>query len=195
VLQLVVVFCAVVFLSGCSSTKPPAKATPATPAEAVKRMPDWYKEDIQSKDFIYGKGTATSQDMNLAADKAAESARLDIGKKIETRMEGLSKRFQEEVGTGGDSQLLDQFSQISKSVVSTTLTGVVTDKSEVVSDNKVFRAYARLKYPVGASALELLNKLKQQEQLYTRFRTSEMSKELDKEVETFEKYKKEHGQE
>jgi len=183
------VLLAAVCLAGCAAKPKTGITPPATPA-VIESAPKWYLAPPQDPNFMFATGTATSRDMQLARDKASDAARMDMAKSIETRFDGLSKRFQEEVGTAIDAQYLDQFTQATKSVVSQVLTGVTIDQSTVANESGVFRFYVLMKMPLGASSEALLNRIKQQEQLYTRFRSSEVFKELETETQKFEDWKK-----
>ncbi len=178
-----------VVLIGCGASKQQVGITKKATQETLEDIPGWYLDPPSDPNFIITTGTATSRDLQLARDKASDAARMDIAKAIETKFKGLSKRFQEEVGTGDEAQYLDQFTQATKAVVSTVLSGATIDKTEVKNEAGTFRVYVLMKMPIGASSQALMNKLKQQEQLYTRFRASEVGKELDEEVEKFEKWK------
>jgi hypothetical protein len=180
---------ALTLILGCGGTQKTGITPPAT-QDMVDSAPKWYLNPPQDPNFIFATGTATSRDMQLARNKASDAARFDVAKTIETRFEGLSKRFQEEVGTDVDAQYLDQFTQATKAVVSQVLTGVIIDQTSMSSEGGVFRVYVLVKMPLGASSEALLNKVKQQEQLYTRFRSSQVFEDLNKETEKFEEWKK-----
>lgn len=180
----------VIILIGCGASKQQSGVTPKATQETMESIPGWFLNPPEDPNFIIATGTATSRDLQLARDKAGDAARMDIAKTIETKFNGLSKRFQEEVGTGDDTQYLDMFTQATKAVVSTVLSGVTIDKTEVKNEQGTFRVYVLMKMPIGASSEALLSKLKQQEQLYTRFRASETFKDLEAETEKFEQFKK-----
>ncbi len=185
---ILVLFLSLSLIIGCGGTKKQGITPPAT-KDVIKSAPDWYLNPPQDPNYIFATGTATSRDMQLARDKAADAARMDIAKTIETRFNGLSKRFQEEVGTAEDAQYLDMFTQATKAVVSTVLSGVNIDKTDIGAEGGVYRAWVLMKMPLGATSQALLNKIKQQEQLYTRFRATQVFEELEKETEAFEKWK------
>jgi len=188
----ILILMSVLLLVGCAGKKKTTGVSPAT-KEVMASIPDWYMNPPSDPNFIIESGTAISQDMQLARDKAADQARMGIAKTIETKFEGLSKRFQEEVGTDEDAQYLDMFTQATKAVVSTTLSGASIDKADILPEGERFRAYVLMKMPIGASSEALLKKLKQQEQMYTRFRSTQVFEELEKETEKFEQFKKEEG--
>jgi len=183
---------AATIFAGCGGSKQMG-ITPTATSETIKGIPDWYNKPPQDPNFMFSKGTATSRDMQLAVDKASDAARMELAKAIETRFEGLSKRFQEEVGTTIEAQYLDQFTQATKSIVSQVLTGAQVEESEILTESGIFRAYVLMKMPVGASSEALLNKIKQQEQLYTRFRSTQVFDELNAETKKFEDWKQEQG--
>ena len=104
----------------------------------------------------------------------------------------LTKRFVEEVGREG-SQLLDQYTTAYKAVVSQTLYGTRAKQQALRTEGDVYRATVLMELPVGEASKKLLEQLRQQEQLYTRFRASEVFKELDAEVQRYEAWKREQG--
>jgi len=157
-------------------------------------IPDWYMNKPEDPNFLYEGATATSKDMQLAVDKAVQAGRTGIGRQVETKVNALQKRFQEETGIGDDAQLLDQFTQASKTVVSTTLSGSKEKNKKIVKDGNNWRAYVLIEYPLGAAQEALREQIKKNEQLYTRFRASETYKELDSEVQKYEDFKKQNNQ-
>lgn len=190
---MAVLLLTLLILIGCGGPKMATTTTTPATDQTIKNIPKWFNKLPEDPNYYFGKGTATSRDMQAAQDKAEQHAMLDISRSIEAKFEWLRKMFQEEVGTATESQYLEQFTNVSKTVVSQVLNGVQEDNSTVMNENGVFRAYVVLRMPVGASLEALQNKLKQQEQLYTRFRSSQANAELEKEVKAFEQYKKEQG--
>ncbi len=156
-------------------------------------IPDWYLNPPESEDYIYGKATATSQDLQLAIDKAKQGARLDIAENLESHIMGLVKKFDEEVGGVEESELLTQFTQVSKNVVDQTLVGSRENKTKVKDEGKGFRAFVLMEFPVGKAREELLKQLSsaENENLYTRFRASQSFQDLKEEIEALRKYKQE----
>ncbi|MBN1302668.1 MAG: LPP20 family lipoprotein [Melioribacteraceae bacterium] len=161
-----------VFYFGCSSA--------ATTTEGD--IPEWYLETYQDPNYLFATSSATSKDLQLAVDKATTDARADIGRQLELKLEGLQKRFQEEVGVAENSTLLEQFSTATKTVVSQTLTGSSVSKKDVQRDDEIYRAYVLVQYPISTANQALLNQIEKQEELYTRFRSSQAFKELEEEV-------------
>ena len=157
-------------------------------------IPDWYSNPPQDPNYLYAANTQSSQDMQLAVDKATSAARADIGRQIELKIQGLQKRFSEETGTGSDAQLLQMFTQAEKTVVSTTLNGSRVKNQKINKDGSLWRAYILVEYPIGAANQALMDQLKKNEQAYTRFRATQTFKELDDEVKKYEEFKKQQTQ-
>ncbi len=157
-------------------------------------IPDWYLNIPKDPNFFYATNTQVSQDLQLAFDKATQGARIEIGRMVETKVNGLQKRFTEETGTANNAQLLDMFTQASKTVVSTSLSGSRVAKQKQLKDGNNWRAYVLVEYPVGAANEALQAQIKNNEQMYTRFRASQTYKELDDEVQKYEDWKKQQQQ-
>ena len=157
-------------------------------------IPDWYTKVPQDSIYLLSPNSQASQDMQLAVDKAMAGGRADIGRQLEVKIEGLQKRFTEETGTGNDAQLLQMFTEAEKTVVSTTLNGSKAKNQKIVKDGDLWRAYVLVEYPIGAANEALLQQIKNNEQMYTRFRATETYKELQDEVDKYNKFKQEQGQ-
>ena len=170
-------------LIGCGGSK-------SLQATETGDVPDWFTNVPKDPNFLYAAKTAASQDLQLALDKATTDARVEIGQQVEIKVEGLQKRFQEETGTSADAQLLDQFTQANKTVVSTSLSGTQITKQKQLKDGSLWRAYVMIEYPVGAANQAMLQQIKKNEQLYTRFRATQTFKELEDEVKKLDDAKK-----
>jgi hypothetical protein len=173
-----------IIATGCASS-----GRPATPQEVVSDMPRWYRSVPNDPNFLFAVATAESRDMQLAVNKATADARNGIASQVETRMQGMTKRFQEEVGLGADAQLLDQFTTASRQVVSQTLNGSRVKEQDIKTAGGTYRAYVLLELPIGVASQALRDRIKANEQMYTRFRASEAFKELDTEVQRYEEFK------
>jgi len=152
-------------------------------------IPNWYTTPPTDANYMYSAMTATSKDLQLAVDKATTDARAEIGGQVELKVQSLQKSFNEEIGAGEDPTLLQQFTQATKTVVSTSLTGSKVTKKKIIEDGDNYRAYVLVQYPIGSASEELLKQLKKNEELYTRFRASQAFDELEDEVKKYEEWK------
>jgi hypothetical protein len=163
------------------------------PAEFKKggvNSPDWYMKPPIDDDRLLGVATATSLDLQTAVDKAKQDGRVEIARQLDIRMEGLTKRFVEETGLDEDAELLGMFTQVSKGIVSDSLTGSRVARQQLGTEGGVYRAYVMMEMPIGEANAAFLEKIRSRERLYTRFRASQAFEELDREVREYEEWKK-----
>jgi len=174
----------IIFIAGCGSSK-----TNLTNTDTGD-IPAWYLNPPSDSAYFYAGVSETSRDMQLAIDKAMTSARANIARQVETKITGLEKQFKEEVGSGDNSQLLSQFTQATKTITDQKLNGTHVEKQKIIKDGNTFRVYVLVDYPIGAANEFLMQQLKKNEQMYTRFRSSQTFKDLDNEVQKYEDAKK-----
>jgi hypothetical protein len=161
-------------LSGCASSK----------------MPGWYQTPPSDPDHLYGVATATSKDMQMAINKAKTEAQTSLAQQLDTQLGNLTKQFQEEVGGGQDSELLQQFSSATKAVTNQSLVGAKIDQTKLVKEEGLQRAYVLMSLPIGAVNKLLVDKIKADQNLYTRFQATKAYEELNNELEKYEKTQK-----
>ncbi len=154
-------------------------------------VPDWFLNPPKDPNYIFGAATATSRDLQIVIDKAKQDARLDIAENLRSNIQGLIKKFDEEVGRTEDSELLQQFTQVSKNVVDQTLIGSRVNKSKAEKEGEMYRIYLLMELPIGEARAELLKQINNNHHLYTRFRASQSFKELEEEVRKLREYEKE----
>jgi len=186
---LVVLFLAMVMLVGCGSKAPETGVTNAT----ALNVPNWFVSPPQDPNYLFSSTTAMSRELQLAIDKAKQMSRADLGTQLEVKVEGMTKNFTEEVGANQDTELLTQFSEASKSVVATVLKSARVKDQEITVENGIYRAYVLMELPLGAANAALMQQIKNNQNMYTRFRSTTAFGELETEVEKFEKFKKEQG--
>ena len=74
--------------------------------------------------------------------------------------------------------------------MSTSLSGSKVRSQKLCKDGDIWRSYILVEYPLGAASEALMQQLKQNEQMYTRFRSTQTFKDLDDEVQKYEDWKK-----
>ncbi|MEW6750222.1 MAG: hypothetical protein AB1505_04510 [Candidatus Latescibacterota bacterium] len=147
--------------------------------------PGWYSKPPRAEDHLYAAATATSRDMQMAIDKARTQAQTGLAGQLETRLGNLTKQFAEEVGSGEGSELLEQFTSATKAVIDQTLNGAQIDKQKHVQEGPGYRAYVLMTLPVGAANQALMERIRANQNLYTRFQASQAFEELNKELEAY----------
>ncbi len=155
--------------------------------------PEWYTNVPEDPDFFFSAATATSRDLQLAVDKAKTDARAEIARQLEVHISGLTKKFDEEVGLSDNSNLYSLFMQATKMVVDQTLRGTTVKYQHTTPEKMGWRACVLVQCSKAEANAQLVDRISNNEELYTRFRASQAFKELEKEVEAYRKYKEEQG--
>lgn len=155
------------------------------PGATLNDMPGWMAEKPESELYLFGTGTAVSDGLQTALEKAETRARGDIASTVEVRFQGLTKDFQEEV----DDEYLQQFTQAQKEVVSQFLRGTQARERTVMEEKGRYRAYVLMEMPIGQASAELMSKLRQNKELYSRFRSSEAFETLQEAIQEYEQAK------
>jgi hypothetical protein len=132
--------------------------------------------------MLTAEATGTSRDYQLAIDKAKMDARLEMTQQLNTYVQALIKKFDEEAGLTEDSELLALYSKTSKVVVDQSLVGSHIIKKDVKEDGEIYKATVVMEAPLGQARKRLLEQIKASEALYNRFENSESFKELEEEV-------------
>ncbi len=174
----------------CSHPKPVTDGAPVPSKEVLRNLPGWFAKPPTDDKYLYGPATAVSRDLQIAINKAEAEGRNNIAQQLEVKYASVNKRFAEEVGRDAGSQLLDQYTQVYKSTVSQVLYGSRTKQQSMRVEGGVYRAFVLMELPTGEVAKKLMDQIRTQEQLYTRFRASEAFKELDAEIERYEAWKR-----
>lgn len=165
-------------------------SAPKAPKTAEVEVPAFYANPPVDPNYLFGPATALSQDLQHAVNTAKEEARVAIARDMRIKIEALFKRFREETGVGEDAEFLSMETDVSKSVVSETLVGCKARTQKVLREGPLYRVYVLMELPIGDASKEMLAKIKENERMYTRYRASEAFKELEEEVEKYEKIKK-----
>ncbi|MCK5329674.1 MAG: LPP20 family lipoprotein [Candidatus Latescibacteria bacterium] len=155
--------------------------------------PEWFTMLPEDPNYLFAATTATSRDLQLAVNKAKTEARRDLASQMELRIQGLTKKFDEEVGLGEDAELLASYTQVTKEIISQTLNGTRAREQTTGKEGTGWRACVLMELPIGAANAALVDKIKANKAMYTRFRASQSFDELENEVEKYEEYKDKKG--
>ena len=166
--------------------------SPEASKKTIKSAPEWFLNPPIKEGFITNSSSATSQDMQLALDKARTAAATTLAGLIESEWNGLVNRAQEETGLEEKSQIIDHFSNTQEQVISNRLNDIRVAKREVMEEKtddgvKIYRAYILVEYDQGAAQKRLLAQIKDDEQLYNAMRATELYEEMEKKVEAYRK--------
>ncbi len=134
-----------------------------------------------------GQGTSARQD--LAKKKAETDARAGLAQMFNTKVQNMSKQFQEEIGSADDSEINEAFTSVTKTLTSQLLQGAVTKKAKYLrnKENGQYTAGVVVAIEPNKVNMSILDELqKKDKKLYERFRASQAYDELKKEMEEYE---------
>ena len=177
-IQILVVFSLVVW-GACGSKT--TNLIPEPPGEI--KAPEWFLSTPTDPNFLYATASMTSRDMQMAIQKAETQARTSLAQQMETKVANLTKQFQEEVGADEESELLQQFTSATKIVTQQTLSGTRSDEKKIVTEKGIYRAFVLMSLPIGQANQQLMEKIRANQNLYTRFRATKAYEELNEEIE------------
>jgi hypothetical protein len=132
--------------------------------------------------MLSAEATGTSQNYQIAIDKAKMDARVEMTQQLNAYVQALIKKFDEEVGLTEDSELLGLYSKTAKIVVDQALVGSHVTKKDVKEDGNIYRATVVMEAPLGKARKRLLEQIKASDALYGRLSNSKSFKELEEEV-------------
>ncbi len=179
--RLIVATSVAVVLTGCGTFggKKNAQAEPIpSPTPAVTKdvtvsaqgkldapgtidVPAWYiKAPASTEDYVFISGTGVSNDLSMSHQKALLDAQVKLADKINGVVNALMKQYKtDNNGTvGTDKTSLT----VKKLIVDTAITGYHIEDSRVMSENRNYRTFVLIRYPMG-DANRLLKDKRQQE--------------------------------
>ena len=143
-------------------------------------LPEWFQSPPEDPNYIFSAATSTSRGLQMSVNKAKQQGGVEIAQQMETKVKSMIKQFNEKVGLGEDAEFLSQTTEVSKLVTSKVLNGSKARKVETVKEGKIiYRSYALMEIPIGSANTALMEAIKKQQNMYTRFRASQGFQELE----------------
>jgi uncharacterized protein YceK len=165
-------------LSGCSSTKLTPNAPIPSPTPAVTKdqtvpaqgraeapltidLPSWYvKAPASTEEYVFVTGTAVSSDLSMSRAKAMLDAQHQLADKINGVVDSVFRQSRKDSAgtvTNDYSSLM-----IRKTITDTALTGHHLEDSRVISENRAYRTFVLIRYPMGDTNRLLKDKLQRE---------------------------------
>lgn len=152
-----------VLLAGCSSS--PAimsnmdakiamdEAKAEVAGETLDAAPDWYIQPPVGDHGLWGAGTAYSNDLQFAIDKARLQAMAGIAEGYKQEVSALRKSYKGESNSGSGQVYGDDQSVIDMLVDKADLSGSVVKDQVVLQERTGFRVYTLTFFPLGETNL------------------------------------------
>ena len=173
--SLALTLIATAILAGCSTTKPaetkiasptpPVKETQVLPAPGKIEapltidVPPWYvKAPASTDEYMFITGTGLSSDLSMSRAKALLDAQHQLASKLNGVIDAATR--QQRKDTAGTVNSDYTSITIRKNIIETSITGHHLEDSKIQAENRGYRTFVLVRYPVGDA-----NKLlRQQEQ-------------------------------
>jgi hypothetical protein len=190
-----------VLFAGCGGKAKTPAAKPvvspqSTPEGMEVQVPEWYAKPPSDPNYLYAPATFKATDMGFSVEHSMGVGRDELARQVAVRVTNMMKRFQEE--TGGDeanAEFLSTVSTVSKSITDEVIKGSNCKEKKIYKEGtKSFRTYTLMELPIGAMNAALMDKIKENNNMYTRFRASQGFQELEQETQKYEQFKKEQGE-
>jgi hypothetical protein len=190
--RLLIASAVVALITGCSSTavkkdEPIASPTPAvtkdqTVAAAGKveapmtiDVPSWYiKAPASTDEYMFITGTGVSTDLSMSRAKAMLDAQYQLADKLNGVIDAVMRQGKKDAAGTVTHDYTGK--TIKKTIIETSITGHHLEDSRVQAENRGYRTFVLVRYPVG-DANRLL-KDKRQQELQRRDDEEEIEKEI-----------------
>ena len=182
---LVLVIVGMFLIVGCSGTSKdvvdmPSASSGANPKGPVD-LPDWFINTPEEDDiFIYATGSGDSRKMDLAINKAKQSASVSISERISAHVSSQIKQFTQEAGMTENTQIIEFYESTSKTVTNNTLNGLtIVKRYPYHKKDGSWTAYVLAGLKKGAVNTAMVNVIRNEEALYAEFKASQAFEELE----------------
>jgi len=145
------------FIQSCSNSG--KDLAPDSRDTDVQEIPEWFLVMPTKAGSIYQTATATSQDLEIATQKAENDAADKIARQMESKMSSVTSRVREEIGFGDDSEMTDHFRKVQEIMVKKQVKGFTVDKKHIVRENNIWRAYVLASFDAAAAAELLMREM------------------------------------
>ena len=173
--SLALTLIAAAVLAGCSTTKP-AETQISSPTPPVKEVqvlpapgkieapltidvPPWYvKAPASTDEYMFITGTGLSSDLSMSRAKALLDAQHQLASKLNGVIDAAVRQQRKDTSGTVNSDYTSV--TIRKNIIETAITGHHLEDSKIQAENRGYRTFVLVRYPVGDA-----NKLlRQQEQ-------------------------------
>ena len=182
-------------LGACAKEPKPMVETPeviyktAKVKSAVSVVPDWYKVMPEKEGSIFTVGAAVAPDLQFAVDIATMNAKVVLADRINGKLKSLTKSWMAKLGqTDVDASVMTEIEKVSKNVIANVdVAGYNPIEVDVFPSGTQYRAFVLLEYSDKEAAKVLFNRMRKDRMVYSRLRSNEAWKELEREVYKSEK--------
>ncbi len=133
-------------------------------------------------------GTGISSREDLARKQAQNDGRTLLSNALETKVKGYEKQFQEEIGTAGDAEINEAFQTVSEQLTKSVLVGVLPTEEVITLNDGKYTIYTIMAIDPKIFIQSFQDQMKEQKAVYTRYRQSQMHKEMEQKLEDYDNF-------
>ena len=192
-LKLSVVVLALVS-TACVARPVQQSGAPEPRRRGIEDLPDWITNPPKEGPvFFYSSGEGESRDLTTAVSVAEADARNTAATSIQTELKPLEDKFQGAVrGDPEGEAALNTFRETIRNLTAQTLVfSRITQRKVTTSANGVsYHAFVLMESDKGAARQALMERIKAEANLFTRFRGSAAFADLDADIRRIEEARK-----
>lgn len=142
-------------------------------------QPNWYGSASNPEYvFVYGNSEKVSQQASETG--AYSSALAEAANYVEIHVQTMTKNFISEAGID-NPEVLSLTEQVTKTVANQKFSGTqITNRETVILDNGRYKTFVQVAVPKAEINRDLMNRIKNEEALYNRFKASQAFDELER---------------
>jgi hypothetical protein len=121
-------------------------------------IPNWYvKPPAASENYVWTTGTGFSNDLAMSRKKAMLDSQVQLADKINGVISAMVRQSMRD--DQGNATVDRSSSFVKKVIIETAITGHMLEDTRVVSENRGYRTFVLVRYPLGDSNRILKEKL------------------------------------
>lgn len=151
-------------------------------APATIDIPAWYiKAPASTDDYVFITGTGVSSDLSMSRSIALLDAQTQLAEKINGMISGMTNQTKkDDNGQVGDNRTSQT---VKKLIIDTAITGYHLEDSRVMAENRNYRTFVLVRYPIGDANRLLKDKTQRDRQNgQTREDVDRSLDELEREI-------------
>ncbi|MCB1737789.1 MAG: hypothetical protein KDI42_06665 [Gammaproteobacteria bacterium] len=151
---------------------------------ALDEAPDWYLKPPTASSMLYASATATSEDLQMAQDKAILDAKRGIAEQIESRLSGKLRQYVLDHGgvDNHDSVQAEASKVMQNSFTDVDLAGFHVEESKLIQQGPGFRSYVLIGFPLGDANRLITAKLQRSQQQDTSVAATKAYADLQRDI-------------
>jgi HSP20 family molecular chaperone IbpA len=152
--------------------------------ETTDNIPKWFLDLPIKEGFTYAVGTAETPDLQLAVDIAVLNAKTTLADSMNSRVRSQTKNFISKLGSDDvDASVVSEVEKATRNLVlDADVSGWQQKELDVQSSGPQYRVYVLLEYSDVRASTFLHDRIKKDEALFTKIKSTKAFEELDEAV-------------